>query len=116
MDYALFQRVLNIIKLKLWHKSNHRICIRGYMLCCDICNKVYVRSFDGYLCLRIFSKSKGLSLSRNIVATLPYLTMSFSLTNFELDIVVKALSKYYKVSVFRKTNRIKIKSVTVVSQ
>lgn len=54
MYYILLQRVLNIIKLKLWHKSKRRICIRGYMICCDNCNKEYISEFDGYLCLKIF--------------------------------------------------------------
>lgn len=110
MDYILFQRVLNMIKLKLWHKSTRRICIRGYMICCDTCNKVNIRNFDGHVCLRVFSKGKSLIVSRYVVPTLPHLYLSFDLTEFELNIVVKSLSKYYTVSVFRKTNRIKIKN------
>lgn len=54
MDYIIFQRILNMIKLKLWHKPTCRINIRGYIICCDTYNKVDIRNFDEHVCLRVF--------------------------------------------------------------
>ncbi len=51
MDYILLSRVLTIIKLMLWHKSNKRITIRSYMICCHDYNRVDLRNFDHYICL-----------------------------------------------------------------
>lgn len=106
MDYSLLQRVVNMVKLKLWHKSDKRICIRNFMLCCTVCNKVYVRDFDGYLCLRVFSKLRGQILTNRIVPTLTSLIFIYSLNNFELDIVINAFSKYYNVSINKSKKQI----------
>jgi hypothetical protein len=97
MDYIILQRVFNIIKLQLWHKSKRRICIRGYMVCCDKCNKAYMSEFDGYLCLRIFFKKKGYNSSRDIIPKLEDLVLSFSLSEFELKLILEILSKFYNI-------------------
>ncbi len=110
MDYILLQRVLNIIKLQLWHKSKRRICIRGYMVCCDKCNKAYMSEFDGYLCLRIFFKKKGYNCSRDIVPNLDSLTFSYDLDKFELNIVTDVLSKFYNIDLYRGKNILHIKN------
>jgi hypothetical protein len=110
MDYILLQRVLNIIKLQLWHKSKLRICIRGYMVCCDKCNKAYMSDFDGYLCLRIFFKKKGYNCSRDIVPNLDSLTFSYDLKEFELNIVIDVLSKFYTVDLSKGKHILTIKN------
>lgn len=102
MDYILLQRVLNIIKFQPRHKYKRRICIRSYMVCCDKCNRTYMSEFYGYLYLRIFFTKKSYDCSRNIVPTLDDLLLSFELTEFELDIIIEVISKYYNITLSRK--------------
>lgn len=108
MDYILLKKVLNIIKLQLWHKSNRRICIRGYMICCDECNKEYMKEFDGCLCARIFFKKKGYNCSRDIVPKLNSLTFCYNLSEFELDIVLNIFAKYFDTITNKSSKTIKI--------
>lgn len=111
MNYLLLQRVLNIIKLQLWHKSKRRICIRCYMICCDKCNKEYISEFDGYLCLRVFFEKKGYNCSRNIVPNLKRLLLSYCLNNLELKLVINVLKKYYDIKIIENIKQLEIKSL-----
>jgi len=66
--------------------------------------------FDGYLCLKIFFKKKGLNCSRDIVPNLNYLTFSYDLDKFELDIVTGVLSKFYNIDLSKGKHILNIKN------
>lgn len=109
MNYNLLHRVMNMIKLKLWHKSKgRRICLRMFMICCTGCSKITMRDFDGYLCLCIFSDSRGYIRTKYIVPTLNSLTFIHSLNELELGIILGVFNKYYAVSIDRNKRQIAI--------
>ncbi|MDD2376482.1 MAG: hypothetical protein PHD15_04600 [Clostridia bacterium] len=82
------------------------------MICCDKCNKSYMKKFDGYLCLKLFFKKKGYNCSRDIVPNLDSLTFSYDLDKYELDIVIDVLSEFYNIDLSKGKHILTIKNVS----
>ena len=67
------------------------------MTCCIKCTKAYIKNFDGYIMVKIFSKYRYLYTTKEQTIDMDNLTLIYSLNKLELAIALEVLNRFYNV-------------------